>query len=159
VDEDVRVKHLLVVYHSRSGGTRAMAEAVLAGATDPAVEGVEVRARSPFEADVADVAWADGVILGTPAHFGYMSGALKDFFERVYESLLDRTRGLPWALFVKGRSDVDGAVSSVQRIVTGLAWREVQPPVTVVGEVTDADLDRCVELGGAMAAGLALDVF
>jgi NAD(P)H-dependent FMN reductase len=98
-------------------------------------------------------------VLGTPTHFGYMSGALKDLFERIYRPLLDETVGLPWGLVVKGESDVDGAVTSVERIVTGLRWKQVLPPVRCVGDVTEAHTDAAFELGATLAAGLAEGIF
>ncbi|MDQ1455132.1 MAG: hypothetical protein QOH28_752 [Actinomycetota bacterium] len=152
-------RHLLVVYHSRSGGTRALADAAIAGATSDEIDGVEVRVRPAFDATVDDVRWCEGIVLGTPENFGYMSGALKDFFERIYYVLLDETRGLPYALFVKGGHDGEGAVRSVERIVTGLAWKAVLAPVLVVGELDDAALERCHELGITFAAGLEAGVF
>src|SRR5208283_1604397 len=101
-----------------------------------------------------DVLWADALLLATPAHFGYMSGALKDFFERIYHPCLERTTGLPYALIVKGDTDVDGAVASVQKIATGLRWHLVLPPVTVVGAITAGDLELAADLGATLAAGL-----
>lgn len=152
-------RHLLVVYHSRSGGTQALADAAIAGAASDEIDGVEVRVKRAFDATVDDVRWCDGIALGTPENFGYMSGALKDFFERIYYTLLDETRGLPYALFVKGGHDGEGAVRSVERIVTGLGWRSVLAPVLVVGELDDAALERCHELGITFAAGLEAGVF
>lgn len=149
---------LLVVFFSRSGGTQALCDAVLAGIDEGCPE-ADVRLLSPFDADVDDVRWADCVILGTPTHFGYMSGALKDFFERIFRPLLEETVGKPWALFVKGESDVDGCVSSVERIVTGLRWKQLLPPVTAVGAVTDEHLAAAHELGATVAAGLDAGVF
>lgn len=149
---------LLVVFFSRSGGTKALCDAVLAGIVEGCPE-ADVRVLSPFDAGADDVRWADGVILGTPTHFGYMSGALKDFFERIFRPLLEETVGKPWALFVKGESDVDGGVSSVERIVTGLGWKQVLPHVTAVGEVTDDHLAAAHELGATVAAGLDAGVF
>ena len=113
-------RHLLVVFHSRSGGTQALADAAIAGATSDDIDEVEVRVKRAFDATVDDVRWCDGIVLGTPENFGYMSGALKDFFERIYYALLEETRGLPYALFVKGGHDGEGAIRSVERIVTGL---------------------------------------
>ncbi len=150
---------LLVVWHSRSGGTQAMVDAVLTGARDPEAGDVEVRDVPALEAAADDVRWATGVLLGTPANFGYMSGALKHFFDEVYDDLLDETRGLPYALFVKGRSDTDGAVAAVHKIVTGLGWKEVQPPLAVVGDLTDDQLAACTELGQTLAAGLSMGIF
>lgn len=152
-------RHLLVVFHSRSGGTAAMADAVIAGATNDDLEHVDVRVRGAFDASADDVHWSDALLLGTPENFGYMSGALKDFFERVYYEVLDETPGRPYALFVKASTDGEGAVRSIERIVTGLKWRAVLPPIVVVGELGDDDLARCHELGLTMAAGLDADVF
>lgn len=153
------MKRLLMVYHSQSGTTGAMAEAVIGGARDPDIEGVELVLRSPLEAGPDEVRGADGIILGTPENFGYMSGALKYFFDHVYYPCLDDTQGMPYALFVKAGNDGTGAVSSVTRIVTGLRWREVQPPLVVVGEVRAAHLEACRELGMTLAAGLEAGLF
>jgi len=153
------VRHLLVVYHSRSGGTQALADAAIAGARSEEIDDVDVRVKLAFDATIDDVRWCDGILLGTPENFGYMSGALKDFFERIYYALLDDTRGLPYALFVKGGHDGEGAVRSVERIVTGLGWKAVLAPVLVVGELDDAALERVHELGITFAAGLEAGVF
>lgn len=153
------MKHLLLVHHSQTGSTAAMAQAVLDGARDPAVEGVELRVVTPLAADAEDLRWADAVILGTPENFGYMSGALKYFFDRIYYPCLEHTQGLPYALFVKAGNDGAGAVSSVQRIVTGLRWREVQPPLVIKGDINADSLAACRELGMALAAGLEAGLF
>ena len=150
---------LLVVTHSRTGGTAAMTEAVVAGATDEAIEGVDVVLREALEAGVDDVLSADGYLIGTPENFGYVSGAVKHFFETIYHPCLDHTRGRPYGLFVKAGNDGSGAVQSTQRIIAGLGWREVAAPVVAVGDVSADILDACVELGGTIAAGLALDLY
>ena len=150
---------LLVVWHSNSGHTQERAPAVLAGCRAPEAGDVEVRDVHALEATADDVLWADGVVLGTPAHFGYMSGALKHFFDTSYKALLEKTRGLPYAMFVKGDTDTDGAVAAIQKIVKGLEWREAQPPLTVVGDLTDDQRAACTELGQTMAAGLAMGIF
>ena len=152
-------RHLLVVYHSRSGGTQSLADAAIAGARSDEIDGVDVRVRKAFDATIDDVRWCEGIVLGTPENFGYMIGALKDFFERIYYALLDETRGLPYALFVKGGHDGEGAVRSVERIVTGLGWKAVLAPVLVVGDLDDTAIDRCHELGITFAAGLEAGVF
>jgi multimeric flavodoxin WrbA len=144
-------RHLLVVHHSRTGSTAGLRDEALAGAAEV---DVEVRSLGAFDAGVDDVVWAEAVLLCTPANFGYMSGALKDFFERIYHACLDRTVGLPYSLLVKGDTDVDGAVASVERIVAGLRWRLLLPPVTVVGEVKPPDLAAARELGSTVAAYL-----
>jgi multimeric flavodoxin WrbA len=152
-------RHLLVVFQSRSGATETLANAAIAGATSDDIEDVEVEIRRAFDAVADDVRWCDGILLGTPENFGYMSGALKDFFERIYYDVLDETRGLPYTLFVKGSHDGEGAVRSIEKIATGLAWRAVLPPVVVTGDVDDAALERCTELGLTFAAGLEAGVF
>jgi hypothetical protein len=151
---------LLVVSHSRTGSTQVLCSAALDAAR--AVEdddGVEVRALGAFDAGPDDVLWATGILLCTPANFGYMSGALKDFFERIYHPCLEITAGLPYALVVKGDTDVDGAVGSVERIATGLRWRLALPPLTVVGPPAPEDIDRAAELGATLAAGLGAGIF
>jgi multimeric flavodoxin WrbA len=152
-------RHLLVVYHSRSGGTQSLADAVIAGATSEEIDDVDVRVRRAFDATADDVRWCDGIVLGTPENFGYMSGALKDFFERIYYELLEETRGLPYTLFVKGGHDGEGAIRSVEKVTTGLAWKSALPPVLVVGAIDDAAAERCHELGITFAAGLEAGVF
>ena len=150
---------LLVVYHSRSGGTQAMTDAVVAGATSEDIDGVDVVVKRAFDADANDVRACDAIVLGTPENFGYMSGALKDFLERIYYELLDETPGLAYALFVKASTDGSGAVRSVERIVAGLKWRAVLPPVVVTGPVEAEHVAAARELGLTLAAGLEAGIF
>lgn len=153
-------KTLLVVYHSRAGATARMLESVLRGARDPDCGGIDVVVRDAFAAGPEDVLGAQGIVLGTPERFGYMSGALKDFLERIYHPCLEHTQGLPYALFIRAGNDGRGAVSSIERIVTGLRWREVAAPVVMVGEVEeDARLQDCLQLGQTLAAGLDAGIF
>jgi hypothetical protein len=158
-DAAADARHLLVVFHSRTGSTQTLCDAAVQAARAAADDEVILRVLGAFAAGPDDVLWAHGVLLVTPANFGYMSGAMKDFFERVYHPCLEHTVGLSYALVVKGDTDVDGAVASVERIATGLRWRRVLPPVTVVGAVTDADVGRAAELGATLAAGLAAEIF
>jgi multimeric flavodoxin WrbA len=150
---------LLVVYHSRSGGTQAMTDAVVEGATDDAISGVDVVVQRAFDTSPDDVRSCNAIILGTPSNFGYMSGALKDFFDRVFYEVVEDTPGLPYALYVKASTDADGAVRSVERIVAGLRWKAIAPPLVVTGELGPDDRDRCHELGATMAAGLEAGMF
>ncbi len=152
-------QRLLVVSHSQTGGTAALVAAFVAGASDELIDGIEVVERDALEATPDDVVAASAIVLATPENFGYMSGALKHFFDTAYKPLLDQTRGHPYALFVKGDTDTDGAVAAVQKIVKGLEWREAQPPLTVVGDLTDDQRAACTELGQTMAAGLAMGIF
>jgi len=148
---------LLVVCHSRGGSTRHLAEAAAEAARQAA--GIPVRVLAAEAAAPPDVMAAGGILLATPARFGFMAGLLKDFLERIYHPCLDRTVGLPYALIVKGDTDVDGAVASVERIVTGLRWRAVLPPLKVVGPVRPSDLEAAAELGATLAAGLEGGIF
>ena len=152
-------KHLLIVYHSQSGHTEAMAHAVIRGAGDAAIEGVEVTVKAALEATAADVMGADGIILGTPENFGYMSGAMKYFFDTIYYPRLERSQGLPYGLFIRAGNDGQGALASVTRIITGLGWKLVAPPVIVAGEFDEQRLADCTDLGMALAAGLETGVF
>jgi len=136
-----------------------MTEAVVRGARSPEVRGVEVRVSAPLETSAEDVLWADGIVLGTTENFGYMSGALKDFFDRIYYPCLDKTGGLPWSLFIRAGNDGRGARSSVERIVTGLAWKLVQDPLICRGPWKESWLADCEELGMTMAAGLEAGFF
>jgi len=134
-----------------------MFEAVRSGASDPSIEGVEVVARPALTAGAVDVLEADGYILGTPANLGYMSGALKHFFDLVYYPCLDATARRPYGLFIHGNSDTEGARLAIDKIVTGLQWRLAHEPVMVIGEPARTDLDACWDLGATLAAGLTLD--
>lgn len=148
-------RKILVVSHSRTGGTASLVEMVLEGARDDAISGVDVETRSALDATADDVRGVDGIVLATPANFGYMSGALKHFFDEVFYELGDDTAGLPYVLLVKGRTDASGAVSAVERIATGLGWKQARPPLVVVGDATDGDRDAAWELGASFAASIS----
>lgn len=146
---------LLIVHHTPSPSTHTLLEAVRAGATDPQIRGVDVVVRAALEATALDVLEADGYLLGTPANLGYMSGALKHFFDQIYYLCLESTIGRPFGTWVHGNNDTGGALLAIERITTGLRWREAQKPVSVLGEPTAADVDACWELGAALSASLS----
>jgi multimeric flavodoxin WrbA len=146
---------LLVVHHTPSPAMQAMLESVLDGARTDEIEGVEVVVVPALTASAVDVLAADGYLLGTPANIGYMSGALKHFFDGIYYPCLEATRRRPYGLYVHGASDTTGAVRGVEAIATGLSWRQVRPPVCVTGQPGRADLDACWELGAVTAALIA----
>ena len=150
---------LLIVSHVPSVNTRAMTDAVVSGASHEDITGVDLRVRTPFEAGAEDVLWADGIVLGTTENFGYMSGAMKDFFERIYYPCLDKTEGLPYALFIRAGNDGLGARTSIERIIKGLAWRAVQEPLICSGDYQESFPGLCEELGMTMAAGLEAGIF
>lgn len=145
---------LLIVHHTPSPNVQAMFEAVVAGATTDEIEGVEVVRRPALAATVPDALEADGYILGTPANLGMMSGALKVFFDLAYYPCLDATRGRPFGLYVHGNNDTTGAIRGIESVTTGLGWAKATDTVTVTGEPTRDDLQRCWELGATVAATL-----
>jgi hypothetical protein len=146
---------LLVVHHTPSPALQEMFEAAVSGARTDEIEGVEVVIRPALTAAAVDVLQADGYLLGTAANIGYMSGALKHFFDGIYYPCLEATRGRPYGLYVHGASDTGGAVRAVESIATGLQWRKVRPPVSVTGPPGKADLEACWELGALLAAEIA----
>jgi NAD(P)H-dependent FMN reductase len=159
---------LLVVHHSPTRSMRALTHAVLGGAGDDGIEGVEVTEVAALEATVDDVLGADGYVLGTTANFGYMSGALKHFFDSTFLAVggtLDEkggagdsgsaTKGRPFGLYVHGRYDTTGAVRSVLGIVGALGWRQSYDVLEVLGDLTDTHTESAYELGATLAALLA----
>jgi NAD(P)H-dependent FMN reductase len=155
VAEALGMPTLLIVHHTPSPATHALFEAVVSGATDDAIEGVEVTTRAALTASPVDVLEADGYVLGTPANIGYMSGAMKHFFDQVYYPCLEETQRRPYALYVHGNEDTTGAVKAVESIAGALQWRKAYDAVTVMGQPEKNDLDACWELGATVAAGLA----
>jgi multimeric flavodoxin WrbA len=131
-----------------------MLDAATSGARDPELAGIDVSVVPALGATVPDVLAADGFVLGTPANIGYMSGALKHFFDQVFYICLDATKKLPYAAYVHGNSDTVGAVRAIESIAGGIGWERAFRPVAVTGEPTKADLDACWELGATVAAGL-----
>lgn len=147
---------LLIVHHTPSPALHTIFEAVRDGARDPAIEGVEVVSRPALGATVSDVLAADGYLLGTPANLGWMSGALKHFFDTIYYPCLDATQGRPYAVYVHGNDDTTGAIASIERVVTGLGWSPVQAPLTLTGAPDGAAREAAYELGAATAAALTM---
>ena len=158
------MKTLLIVYHTRGVKTAQTAEAVQRGALAALKEAeAETEARVVVkrcvDAGPEDVLGADALALGTPENFGYMSGMMKDFLERVFYACEGKVNGRPWALFVGAGQDGNGAVGSVERIVTGLRLKKIQDPIIGLKELTPEVLEKCEQLGSAFASGLALGVF
>ena len=142
---------------------RALTDAVLAGTADEAITEVEVVVRPALEATADDVNGADAVLLGTTANFGYMSGALKHFFDSTFLAIggalgedgsgAPATAGRkPFGLWVHGRYDTTGAVRSVLAITGALPWRQAAEPLEVMGDVTEEHRAAAYELGGTLAA-------
>lgn len=152
-------KHLLIIANIPSENTQKLAEAALRGASSSEFEQVSARLLSPFEATPKDVMESDAVILGTTENFGYMSGAMKDFFDRVFYPCLEQTEALPYAIYIRAGLDGTGTENAMQKIISGLKWKQVQDVLVCQGEYDDAFVTQVEELGMAMAAGLALGLF
>ncbi|HVT36358.1 MAG TPA: NAD(P)H-dependent oxidoreductase [Nevskiaceae bacterium] len=150
------MKTLLLVAHAPSPNTQRLRDALVEGAN---VDGVALRALTPFETGPDDVLAADGVLLFTPENLGYMSGALKDFFDRIYYPTLERKQGLPYALAIRAGNDGRGAQRAVQTIVTGLRWREVSDTLICRGEFQQPWLAQCAEFAAGFAVGLEAGVW
>jgi multimeric flavodoxin WrbA len=161
---------LLVVHHSPTRGMREITDAVLRGTSDEAITGVEVVVRPALEATAEDVLEADGYLLGSTANFGYMSGALKHFFDSTFlqvggslastgaaDESSGRTAGRPFGLYVHGRYDTTGAVRSVMSIVGALKWRQAAEVLDVMGDVDESHLVAAYDLGGTLAALLTVE--
>ena len=148
-------KTLLIVHHTPSPHTQEMFEAVLAGASDPAIEGVKVVRRPALSVTPMDMLEADGYVLGTPANLGYMSGALKHAFDVCYYPCLDSTRGRPFGLYLHGNEGSEGAQRGVAAITAGLGWVQAAEHVVVSGKPGKGDVETCWNLGATIAASLA----
>ena len=147
-------KKLLIVAHNPSPNTQKLVEATLRGARHEDIEGVEVKHIPPLQAVADDVLWADAIILGTTENFGYMSGALKDFFDRIYYPCLEHTEAMPFAVYIRAGLDGTGTKIAIGKITTGLKWKAVQESMILHGEYQPGFEDQCEELGMLMAASL-----
>ncbi|MBX7451586.1 MAG: NAD(P)H-dependent oxidoreductase [Actinomycetota bacterium] len=145
---------LLIIHHTPSPHCQEMLEAVVAGATDPEIEGVEVLRRPALTVAAAEMLDADGYVLGTPANLGYISGALKHAFDTSYYQILDATQGRPFGLWLHGNEGTEGAQRAVDGITAGLGWVKASDTVVVAGKPSKDDLEACWNLGGTVAAHL-----
>ena len=148
---------LLIIYHSQGDKTGQLAQAVYAGAKQE--PDVDVRLKKAFDAGLDDLLWTDGIIFGTPENFGYMSGALKDFFDRTYYPAESYQLNLPYGIFVSAGNDGTGAVREIDRIASGYPMRRIAEPVIAKGELDAKKLEQATELGLSIAAGLAMGIF
>ncbi|MCE8028144.1 flavodoxin family protein [Billgrantia desiderata] len=152
------MKRLLIVAHAPSPNTHRLRDAAMRGACHPDIDAVEAVVKAPLEAGPDDVLNCDAILLGTTENLGYMSGALKDFFDRSYYPVLEQKQGLPCALYVRAGHDGTGTRRAVESIVTGLRWRWVQEPLILRGEWQDDFIEQVEELGLYLAAGLEAGV-
>jgi multimeric flavodoxin WrbA len=145
---------LLVVHHTPSPHCHEMFEAVVAGATDPEIEGVDVIRRAALTVSATEMLEADGYVLGTPVNLGYLSGALKHAFDQSYYQLLDSTQGRPFGVYLHGNEGTEGAERALAGITGGLRWEQAADTVITSGKPTKADLEACWNLGATVAASL-----
>jgi len=148
---------ILIVYHSQTGHTKQMADAVAAGAK--AIDGVEVTLKKAADANLDDLLACDGLACGTPENFGYMSGMLKDFFDRTYTEAQDKVFRKPFVVFISAGNDGSGALRAIERIALGYKLKTVFSPVIAKGKITEEILANCRELGGTVAGGCALGIY
>jgi len=148
------VSTLLIVHHTPSPHCAEMFDAVVSGATDPELVGVEVIRRPALTVSPLEMLEADGYLLGTPANLGYLSGALKHAFDQSYYQLLDASRGRPFGAFIHGNEGTEGAERALASITTGLGWVRAADYVVVSGKPGKADLEACWNLGATVAATL-----
>ena len=154
-----RKKKLLIVSHAPSPNTLTLRDAVARGAGHEDIENVEVTVLAPLDAGPDDVLACDAIILGTTENLGYMSGALKDFFDRSYYPCLEKTQGLPFAYYIRAGHDGTGTQRAIESITTGLRWKVVQEPLLCRGEYRDEFEEQCRELGMYVAASLDAGLF
>ncbi len=147
-------KTLLIIGHTPSENTRRLMQSMEDAVTSLALTDIKLEVHSPFDVDAKRVQAADAIILFTTENFGYMSGALKDCFERIYYPCLEHTQGLPVALVIRAGNDGQGAQRSVQSIMTGLRWREAQPPLICKGAWQEAFIQQVCERAAFMAVAL-----
>lgn len=152
-------KRLLIIAHVPSPNTVRLRDAAVRGASSPEVAGIEVVSKTPFEAGVEDLLACDGIILGTTENLGYMSGALKDFFDRTYYGVIEESQGLPLGVYIRAGLDGTGTRRAIESITGGLRWKLVQEPMILHGQWQDGFVAQVEELGLAMAAGLEAGVF
>lgn len=152
-------KKLLIVSNTPSVNTQALADAAIRGASNTDILGVQIQHLTPFEASEDDVINCDAILLGTTENFGYMSGAMKDFFDRIFYPCLEHTEALPYAIFIRAGLDGTGTEIAMQKIISGLKWKQVQDLLLCHGEFKDEFIDQVEELGMSMAAGLEMGIF
>lgn len=148
------MKTLLIVFHSPSENTQLMSDAMLKAAKKHQNEDLNIILKTPFDADASDVLTCDAIILGTTENLAYMSGALKDFFDRIYYPCLELKQGLPVAVVIRAGHDGTGTKIALETILTGLKWRWVQAPLICKGVWQEAFLKDVSELSEGMAVAV-----
>lgn len=151
------LKKVLIIYHSQSGTMELMARRFANGVA--LVENISVHLKKAQEVGVEDVLQCDAIAIGSPEYFGTMAGMVKDFFDRTYETLKDKTIGLPYILFVCAGNDGRGAIAQIERIIAGYKWQQVQEHVRITGQPGEEELAKLEELGQTLAAGVDFGIY
>ncbi|PKN77372.1 MAG: flavodoxin [Deltaproteobacteria bacterium HGW-Deltaproteobacteria-10] len=148
---------ILTIYHSQTGHTQQMAQAVAAGAQS--IEHTDVILKKAGEATLDDLLACHGLAIGTPENFGYMSGMIKDFFDRTYNDAQDKVFRKPYVVFISAGNDGTGALRAIERIALGYKFKNVFTPVVAKGEITAEIIEQCHELGATLAGGCAMGIY
>jgi multimeric flavodoxin WrbA len=151
------MKNLLIIYHSQSGNTQTLAEAIAKGCRKETE--ANLRIKKAFKTELEDLLWAQGILFGTPENFGTMSGALKDFFDRTFYPAEPYSLNLPYASFISAENDGTGAVREIDRIAKGYPFKKVAEPLIIKGQLSKQDITAAEDFGQAMAAGLCLGIY
>ena len=148
---------ILIVYHSQTGHTKQMADAVYEGAKS--IDGAEVILKKAADATLNDLLTCDGLAIGTPENFGYMSGMIKDFFDRTFYPAQGKVFRKPYVVFISAGNDGSGALRNIERIALGYQFKKVYEPVISKARVTEEILERCRELGATLAGGCQMGIY
>jgi multimeric flavodoxin WrbA len=148
---------IFVVYHTQTGHTEEMAKAVAEGAA--AIEGAIVIMKRAADATAEDLLWADGIAIGSPENFGYISGMVKDFFDRTFYAVEEKVFRKPYVVFISAGNDGTGALRAIERIALGYKFKKVYEPVIAKGNVNPEDLEKCRELGGVLSGGCQMGIY
>jgi multimeric flavodoxin WrbA len=148
---------ILIVYHSQTGNTERMAKAVADGAAG--IEGAQVVLKRAGETTLQDLLDCQGIAIGTPENFGYMSGMIKDFFDRTYYPAQGKVFRKPYVVFISAGNDGTGALRNIERIAIGYQFKKVYEPVISKGKLTEKTLEQCRELGETLAGGCVEGIY
>lgn len=151
--------NLLITVHCPSDNTKRLRDALVRGASHPDITEVQIRITEPLQTTAEDVLWADAILLGTTENFGYMSGAMKDFFDRIYYPCLEEKQGLPYAIAIRAGLDGTGTKIAMTKIITGLKWKAIKEPLISKGDFSEDFIPDWEELGLTMAAGLEAGIY
>lgn len=157
ISDDMNITTILIIYHSQGGNNKKMAMAVADGARS--IEDVRVVLKDALDAGLDDLLECDGLVIGSPEYFGYMSGAVKDFFDRTYEPAQGRVFRKPYTVFINAGNDGTGALRNIERICIGYQFKKVYEPIVISGEITQQTIETCRNMGQTIAAGCSAGIY